>query len=338
MDSNRVFNEKLKFSWGHIVASLALVAIAYCTFVGMVYLTKGQFVLSGCVTLAIVILLGVIFFVPQQLKGTSHRFEKRIKWERAFIFASPVLFVLLMVPFSHAWTVHFRQGKILNTFDQLMTNATDMFNQYESYANVRIKDYSDYCSFLGNDSVSVNNLEIMELVLRSANYENLKEASIAWVNKASSGRVSTWNIFLLGNISEIKEAIHKWHGSLQEFSHMNLSWEKPINPRIFDYDDSCINNIDEQISTLTACYEDIKGFNPITVLWLGLAYVMLLFPYLIQTRHSKTIGTQWTLFGFKNNKRVEENKNPEQEDEDSDEGYPTPHTGDDDEGYKTITI
>ena len=338
MDSNRVFNEKLKFSWGHIVASLALIAIAYCTFVGMVYLTKGHFFWSGIITLSIVVLLGILFFVPQQLKGTTFRFEKRIKWERAFIFASPVLFLLLMVPFSHAWTVHYRQDKILNAFDQLMNNATDMFTQYESYVNARMENYSDYCATSGQDSVSVNNLEIMELALRSSNYENLKNASVEWVNKAAVERVSTWNIFLLGNIGEIKEAIHQWHGSLQEFSRISLSWENVTSPRIFDDDDSCINSIDEHIEVLTGYYEDVKGFNPITILWMVLASVMLLFPYLIQPRHSKTIGTQWTLFGFRNDKHVIEKQYSKQNKEISGESDPISRVDSDNDGYKTITI
>ena len=88
-NDNIRFNEKLRFSWGHIIAAVALVAVAYCTFVGMVYLLKGQFLLSGVITGVITLLIAALFFIPQQLKATDHRFEKRIKWERAFIFFSP---------------------------------------------------------------------------------------------------------------------------------------------------------------------------------------------------------------------------------------------------------
>lgn len=89
MSDNIQFNEKLKFSWSHIIAALALVAIAYFTFVGTVYLLKGQFLRSGLITAAITLIIGLLFFIPQQLKATERRFDKRIKWERAFIFASP---------------------------------------------------------------------------------------------------------------------------------------------------------------------------------------------------------------------------------------------------------
>ena len=35
-------DEQLKFSWGHIIAFLALIFISYITFVGVVYRTDGD--------------------------------------------------------------------------------------------------------------------------------------------------------------------------------------------------------------------------------------------------------------------------------------------------------
>lgn len=35
--------EKLQFSWGHIIAFLALIAVSYLSFVGLTYLTGGNF-------------------------------------------------------------------------------------------------------------------------------------------------------------------------------------------------------------------------------------------------------------------------------------------------------
>ena len=36
-------NEQLKFSWGHIIAFLALIIISYISFVGVTYMTDGDF-------------------------------------------------------------------------------------------------------------------------------------------------------------------------------------------------------------------------------------------------------------------------------------------------------
>lgn len=326
MDSNFIFNEKLKFSWGHIIAGIALIAIAYCTFVGTVYLTKGHFILSGIITFVVVLLLGLIFLIPQQLKATDYHFDKRIKWERGFIFASPVLFVLLMIPFSHAWTVHSRQDKILKAFEQALTNTTEMFNQYEQYSTLRMDNYSKTLERVYSDTTTtyVNKREILRLILLSSNYDTLKNSSKAWMDKSVDKKVTTWNVFLLGNITEIREAIHTWHSNLQGFSQKKLKEEQ--NAEIFDSSNSYIQNIDKQLDVLETYYVDIKGFSLITLLWLLLGYVMLLAPYLLQERHTKTIGTKWTLFGSDNNKKRSDKKenqrrNSESEDQNEQDDY-----------------
>lgn len=313
MSDNIQFNEKMKFSWGHIIAALALIAIAYCTFVGVVYLLKGQFLISGLITMVITLLIGLLFLIPQQLKATERRFEKRIKWERAFIFASPVLFIVLMIPFSHAWTVHHRQQQILDSFNQTITSATGMFDQYETYCNIRTMNYRHTLGIADTADISVENankLEILHLALLSSNYDTLKNSALAWMDKSVSGDVSTWNVFILGNITEIQSAIHQWYDDLQFFSSTKLSEEEEV--KAFDNTSQYINDIDNTIATLTANYSNIVGFSPMTLLWLLLGYAMLLFPYLLQSRHSKTIGTNWTLFGFRNKKTPKPSK-PQQE-------------------------
>ena len=311
MTNDRIrFNEKLKFSWGHIVAAVALVAIAYCTFVGMVYLLKGKFLLSGLITAAITLLLALLFFIPQQLKATDRRFEKRIKWERAFIFSSPILFLLLMVPFSHAWTVHHRQSRILDAFEQVVATANGMFDSYETYCQTRETNFRHALRVYNNEEISVanaNKLDVLHLALLSSNYERLKNESKAWMDKSSNGKVSTWNVFLLGNITEIQEAVHSWYEDLQTFSETKLSEEKDV--KIFDNTSLYINEIDNRIQDAAVLYSDIKGFGPLTLLWLLIGYAMLLFPYLLQRRNTKTTGTNWTLFGFRNNKSSERNEN-----------------------------
>ena len=307
MDYEINFNEKLKFSWGHIIAFIALVCIAYCTFVGMVYLLKGRFLISGIITGVITLLIGLLFLVPQQLKGTSRRFNKRIKWERAFIFASPVLFIVLMFPFAHAWTVHHRQNMILESFNKILDSSTKMFDTYEQYADIRKSEYTltneKLLARRSIDSLTFQNKQkLLDLILFSSNYSNLKSASNAWMSKSINKRVTTWNIFLLGNITEIKEAIHTWHDDLQAMSTTSMSGED--NPKGFDSSSKYIRDIDQDIEVLTSYYTSFRGFNIITLLWLLLGYAMLILPYLIQSRHTKTTGTNINLFGIKGNKAI----------------------------------
>ena len=345
MADNIQFNEKLKFSWGHIIAVLALIGIAYCTFVGTVYLLKGQFLLSGIITAVITLLIASLFFIPQQLKATEQRFEKRIKWERAFIFSSPVLFILLMIPFSHAWTVHHRQDQILSSFNQIIAASDNMFKEYETYCSVRKINYKHTLDAryrnTGADSITILNKQaILDLVLLSSNYDTLKSASKAWMNKSLDPNISTWNVFLLGNISGIQKAIHSWYDDLQKFSETKLNDEE--DTKVFDQNSQFINAIDADIESLTSNYSNILGFSPMTLLWLALSYAMLLFPYLLQNRHTKTVGTNWTLFGFKNKKPKKSNKSKfegtSSKETSTEESLPDDTAPDKDEAYESFLI
>lgn len=86
-------DEQLKFSWGHIIAFLALIFISYITFVGVVYRTDGDFT-KAAVTMAVVdIVLVVVFIGSQMAKATAHKISKKFGW-------SELVFVLLLSYFS----------------------------------------------------------------------------------------------------------------------------------------------------------------------------------------------------------------------------------------------
>ena len=71
-------NERLKFSWGHILAFLALIFIAYVTFMGITYFTLGNFIVAGIGALVCVIFLALFLLGAQIKKGTSTKFYKSI--------------------------------------------------------------------------------------------------------------------------------------------------------------------------------------------------------------------------------------------------------------------
>ena len=50
-------NEQLKFSWGHIIAFLALIVLSYITFVGVTYKTDGNFMKASIAMIVIDIVL-----------------------------------------------------------------------------------------------------------------------------------------------------------------------------------------------------------------------------------------------------------------------------------------
>lgn len=84
-------NETLKFSWGHIIAFVALIIISYLSFMGITYLTNGNFLYAGIGVLIIDVLIILFFIIPQILKGTDEKFRRKIIFERILFFL-PLLF------------------------------------------------------------------------------------------------------------------------------------------------------------------------------------------------------------------------------------------------------
>lgn len=300
-------NEKLKFSWGHIFAFVALILIAYMTFVGASYYMDGKykFLNSGFIALAVFVLLFVIFIGAQQVKGVEHKFDKHIKWERFLVFSSPIFFVLLMLPFSHAWTVYGRQGEIMANFSESCRESKQMFTEYEVYADRRIKK-ADYT--LGEDELESwqrkNRLDALTLTIMPANYDSIKNDAIGWLSSASTG-TSTWNVFLLGNVAKIENAVDSWHSYLTELSKKDFMFENEAEH--FDTDSKFLDSAKAGISKLPNLYMDL-GFNFWTILWAVLLYFMLAVPYIIQERHTKAEGHYGLLMFKRRDKASNKNK------------------------------
>lgn len=54
--------QKLRFSWGHIIAFLALIFLSYLTFMGVTYYTNGNMI-AGIIGMLIVIALLLVSFI-----------------------------------------------------------------------------------------------------------------------------------------------------------------------------------------------------------------------------------------------------------------------------------
>ena len=81
-------NRKLRFSWGHIVAFLALIFIAYVVFMGATYYTVGNYY-AGLITMGCSVILIVLTILGAQvLKGVGKKFHRSIVWERILVLCS----------------------------------------------------------------------------------------------------------------------------------------------------------------------------------------------------------------------------------------------------------
>lgn len=302
-------NEQLKFSWGHIIAFLALIVLSYITFVGVTYMTDGDFSKASIVMVAIDVVLFVIFIGAQMMKATTKKFAKRIWIERIFIFCSPIVFFICMFPFYHFGTVQSQDDEIVDHFTDAITASKQMFSDYDSYSKERIANYEHmldrvinnqsiqpgeftFCGFSkGNEQIQKRNMvEALRLQLISENYDSLKTEAIKWIESSSKG-ASTWNVFLLGNTKEIKKAIHEWNIQLADFSS-----HKMTNEEFNGYNQvSTFSEVSESLELVDAGLDSLTGkfvstaFPPIgSIIGSIVLYFALLFPYLLQDRHTKS--------------------------------------------------
>lgn len=297
-------NEHLKFSWGHIIAFIALITIGYITFMGVTYYTDGDFVSASICMVCVFILLFSVFIGSQFLKATHRKFARRIWIERFLVFASPIIYMMALIPFSHFWTVQSYNDEIVNQFSQSIEASRQLFTDYENYSNKRISQYEDLLNgVISNKDPKQYDLfgiktgkeiiqrdvmvKTLQLQLLSSNYDSLKVEAIEWIDKASVG-ASTWNVFLLGNIKEINNAISEWQGILADFSSKKLPNEELNGNSQIAFEETRLDKIISELNGLKAKYTTPEFPNLLCILSAILLYFMLFFPYFLQDRHTKS--------------------------------------------------
>lgn len=279
-------NETLKFSWGHIIAFIALIFISYVSFMGITYLTDGDFLYAGLGVLIINLVLIVFFIIPQILKGTDEKFSRKIILERILFFSAPVLFIIVMIPYAHFWTVFDNRTQVETTFSESIKTTKGMFESYEAYANNRVKEYDKKLAQCKTEAVHrTNEVEALRLQLIADNYDALKESAIEWIDNASGTTV--WNVFMIGNIKKIESAIESWNKSLNDFSSKTMTDEaEGIEP--FSSSDPSVTTAKENLNNLRAVYTTMNAPTMIAIGVGVLLYILLLFPYIIQSRNTKS--------------------------------------------------
>lgn len=310
-------NEQLKFSWGHIIAFLALIILSYITFVGVTYMTDGDFTKASIAMVVIDIVLFVFFIGAQMMKATTKKFAKRIWVERVFIFSSPIVFILCMLPFYHFGTVQSQDDEIVGHFTNAITASKQMFSDYDSYSKERIANYEHMldrvidnqniqprefasCGFTkGSEQIQKGNMvKALCLQLISENYDLLKTEATEWIESSSNG-ASTWNVFLLGNTKEIKKAIHEWNVQLADFSSHKMNNEEfngYNQVSTFSEVSGSLASVDAGLDSLTDKFTRTAFPTIGSILGSIVLYFALLFPYFLQDRHTKS---QLRLLGMK---------------------------------------
>lgn len=279
-------NDKLRFSWGHIMAFVAMIFISYVSFMGLTYLTDGNFLYAGLGVFIIILILSFFFIGVQMLKATDTKFRTRIKWERLFFVLTFAAFLLVMVPYSHFWIVFDKRQQVEETFSNSVQTTKGMFASYEAYAQNRIDNYRKKLIQDDVESYHRNNLvEALQLQMLDENYENLKKSAFKWIDNVSD--VSVWNVFVIGNIKEVEESFETWNKTLNGFTTNTLEFEP--EEAAFTPEHPSVKTAKDNISSLHATYT-IGGDPTLIVFITGVVlYLMLLLPYIVQPRNSKSL-------------------------------------------------
>ncbi len=288
-------NRKLRFSWGHIVAFLALIFIAYVVFMGATYYTVGNYY-AGLITMGCCVLLIILTVLGAQvLKGVDKKFHRSIVWERILVMCSPAIIIIVGIPFSHFWTVQSSEDEIIQQFDKSIKASLGIFSDYDSYSDSRIELFkSSLASTVEDDQLINNRIDELSLYLKSSTAKSIEEAK-TWINKVSD-TPSIWNVFLFGNISTIEGAIEQWTESLNKHSEKCVSSETEVEAfsTANTHKEKALNGL----ASLKSLYQETKAPNALAITTLLICYLMLLCPYFVQERHSRSVET---FFGKGNN-------------------------------------
>lgn len=279
-------NETLKFSWGHIIAFVALIFISYVSFMGITYLTDGDLIYAGVGVFIINLIIVMFFFIPQILKGSDEKFSRKIVFERILIFSAPIFFIMATIPYTHFWTVFENRKEIETTFSESIKTTKGMFDSYEVYANNRIKEYDKKLALDKTNAVHRSNeVEALRLQIIADNYNALKESAIKWIDNASGATV--WNVFMIGNIKKIEGAIENWNSSLNNFSSKIMS-DEPSGVEPFSSSDPSVTIAMGNLNNLRSVYTTMCAPSMLAIGIGVLLYILLLFPYIIQSRNTKS--------------------------------------------------
>lgn len=289
-------NEQLRFSWGHIIAFLALIFIAYVTFMGITYYTLGDFLMAGVGALLCVAFLSLSLLGAQIKKGAPTKFYKSIKWERTLLLMSPIVLALAFVPFNHFWSVLHRESEIAEDFKTSITYSDSIFDEYELYAQERIEALSSSLSS-SSEEKRKNRTDALNLLLLSKKYDHLKDQAKKWIGDASEN-ATVWNVFLLGNVDDIGVAVGKWTSNLNKVSSKRLLFEAE-DVETFNLECAAKQKTIQGLEDLKSKYKSIDfQFNGLSILTMVICFLMLLCPYFIQERHAANCERFWDFWWF----------------------------------------
>ena len=285
-------NETLKFSWGHIVAFLAMIMISYVTFTGAAYLYDTNLLVSALWAIASFLVMFVVFVGTQQMKAVEKNFTRSIVLERIGVVLSVVVLVRLVTisPFKHFWTVYSNKSEIMEEFAMSIDSSKSIFENYDAYVEERIEKTLQSKSPEKNAQAELMRLQLQPSFAtqtESFDYQTKKLEIEQWIDKARQS--SVWNVFVIGNLTKIQSGVEMWKTTLESWSSKKF-YDGDMEPYKATYDiTSNFNNLKQKFTNSVA-------FQWRAILWALVGYFCMALPWLLQRRPVKNPNS---LFGKK---------------------------------------
>ena len=313
-----------KFSLADVLTVLSALAFSFVCFMGANFLNIGNDTVwgmphtAGCVVMSMVcsLLLFTTAFGAKRLKRTSNKFKTCFVSE-VILLAFFVLFALFLAskssPFPHFFTVTAQKSEINSKLQTSITQAEDMFAEYESYAenrenlyknklkavanakSINPQEYAEY-GFVNNGVSDDKQIDTKMFTVHAdlfpTNYSNtstnngIKEVASGWLQNAKT-ITSGWKpIGIVGIVNDIEKNSNDWLNTLATLSQVRELGEQATD---FVY---------------TLSFEDVKTYftkleSP-SALSLGLAamtYVLMLLSWFVTKRSTRFPGFKF-LFGL----------------------------------------
>jgi len=287
------------FSLADLFIILGALVFGFFFFLSLNFFSLGDIRQSIILAGLISFLLGSLAFGAKLLKQTSRNFKTCVITETLLIVVFIFIAFIVLITFTHYFTVSARKAEIQQKILLNITQAEDMFNSYEGYADNRLdiyrnrlesvvqsrpvnpEQYFAYGFVAGtNHTTQIDNkVFILRSMLYRSNYEEIKQVNSNWL-KNSKGIIARWSpTGIVKVMNSLEDEIRKWQQQLIEFSSFRAEGEIA---ETFDY----------PLSFDSVSKEFTERGKP-NILSIALAvglYLIILLSYFIAKRHTRYPG------------------------------------------------
>jgi hypothetical protein len=305
--------EQSKFSLADLLTVLGTLVFGFFCFLSVNYMTLGNTMGSLVSASVIALILGGLAFVVKFLKMTSRNFKTYIIWEWVLLLLFSMGAFFALFPFSHYFNVYADRSGIQKDVTLNITQAENLFPEYEKYANNRLDnyksnlqsivaakdvnkdEYKNYGFEEGRDDKKQIDSKMFTLnaKLYPSNYNDIKKVVSTWLVK-SKAKIINWSpTGIVQVINTVNPEMTKWKEQLIDFSKFRaLSGENDVDDFVYQltFNDVKKKITQQQSPTVFA-----------VCIALGL-YVLMLLSYFVSGRNKKS---QVSLLFFLKKRKVQ---------------------------------